>query len=58
MPMTVLALLAPVALLPSPLALPRASRVVMSGVTQGEVHGEGGAYVGGYWVPLTPNTCE
>jgi hypothetical protein len=21
-------------------------------VTQGEVHGEGGAYVGGYWVPL------
>ena len=26
--------------------------VIMSGVTQGEVHGEGGAYVGGYWVPI------
>ena len=23
-----------------------------SGITKGEVHGEGGAYVGGYWVPL------
>eukprot|EP00965_Chrysotila_dentata_P248848 6208569-Pleurochrysis_carterae.AAC.1 len=25
---------------------------VMSDVTTGQVHGEGGAYVGGYWVPL------
>jgi glycerol-3-phosphate dehydrogenase len=32
---------------------PGAPIVTMSeGVTQGEVHGEGGAYVGGYWVPL------
>merc|ERR1719440_1536027 len=23
-----------------------------SGITTGKVHGEGGAYVGGYWVPL------
>jgi len=27
------------------------SAVAMSGITQGEVHGEGGAYVAGYWVP-------
>jgi len=26
--------------------------VAMSGVHQGEVHGDGGAYVAGYWVPL------
>ena len=25
-------------------------------ITQGKVHGEGGAYVGGYWVPL--NECK
>ena len=26
---------------------------MMAGITQGKVHGEGGAYVGGYWVPLS-----
>ena len=25
----------------------------MGGITTGEVHGDGGAYVGGYWVPLS-----
>uniref|UniRef100_A0A7S0LDJ3 FAD dependent oxidoreductase domain-containing protein n=1 Tax=Coccolithus braarudii TaxID=221442 RepID=A0A7S0LDJ3_9EUKA len=28
------------------------TQIQMRGVTQGEVHGEGGAYVGGYWVPM------
>merc|ERR1719352_639682 len=31
---------------------PPRTAINMQGVTKGEVHGEGGAYVGGYWVPL------
>jgi glycerol-3-phosphate dehydrogenase len=30
----------------------RAAATCMSGITQGNVHGEGGAYVAGYWVPM------
>ena len=30
-----------------------AEATMMAGITQGKVHGEGGAYVGGYWVPLS-----
>jgi L-2-hydroxyglutarate oxidase LhgO len=32
--------------------MPPRALTMMSGATQGHVHGEGGAYVGGYWVDL------
>mmetsp|Transcript_5336 Transcript_5336/g.8942 ORF Transcript_5336/g.8942 Transcript_5336/m.8942 type:complete len:716 (-) Transcript_5336:482-2629(-) len=47
-----LAIAAALSLAPSLAPKFRSTRISMSGITTGEVHGENGAYVAGYWVPL------